>query len=227
MNKTSFRNFAASSDDDDELEAKNMHLPYAESQMTVSHIRVHIDEAFKEPKYYRAVVDRLANLTVNDQVTFYLNSKGGHLDGLIALLHAVKYTEASVMCVVVGEVLSAGSFFALSCPNVQISDNATMMVHHAQFGSAGKASDVQAHTQFTLKFCEDLFRSTYKGFLTPAEIDQCIGGKEFWFDSKEIIRRLELREKLKNKSEGSRSKRKPKANSPDTTPIVFPEIPVD
>jgi ATP-dependent protease ClpP protease subunit len=197
-------------DEDDDLEAKGKHLPYAESQMQISSIRVHLDEPVKEPSYYRAIVDRLSTLTSNDQVTFFIASPGGHLDGLVSLLHAVKYTDANVQCVIVGEALSAASFFALSCPTVAVSDNASMMVHFVQFGVSGKASDVHARTQFNMKYCENLFKETYKGFMSESEIQQCLDGKEFWFDSAEIIKRLEAREKLKNKPV---STRKPRAKT--------------
>lgn len=210
-NNTLGKNSRLDDDEDDELMAKNRYLPYSESSMQISSIRVHLDEPVKEPSYYRAIVDRLSTLGSNDQVTFFVSSPGGHLDGLISLLHAVKYTEANVSCVIVGEALSAASFFALSCPTVAVSDNASMMVHFVQFGVVGKASDIHAKTQFTLKFCEDLFRKTYTGFLTPVEIQQCLDGKEFWFDSAEIIRRLELREKHKNKH-AVNSRKKPKVN---------------
>jgi ATP-dependent protease ClpP protease subunit len=216
MNKTNKTTSRLSEDEDSELEARNRHLPYAESQIAVSSIRVHLDEAFKEPSYYRAIVDRLSNCTSNDQVTFYVSSKGGHLDGLVSLMHAVKYTEANVTCIIVGEALSAGSMFALSCPNIAVSDNATMMVHHVSFGSVGKAADVHAQTQFTLKFCEDLFKSIYQGFLTPSEIEQCLTGKELWFDSKEIIRRLEIREKFRAKPEKSASRSRKKSTAVST-----------
>lgn len=208
--KYSKRTARTAEDEDDELEAKNRHLPYAESQMTISSIRIHLDEAFKEPSYYRAVVDRLANCTENDQVTFYVSSQGGHLDGLISLMHAVKYTQANVTCIIIGEALSAGSMFAVSCPSIAVSDNASMMVHHVSFGAIGKAADVSGRTQFTLKFCEDLFRSIYEGFLTPVEIEQCLGGKEFWFNSKEIIERLTLREKHKEKAAKKTTNKLPK-----------------
>lgn len=211
-NTSSLKTFKAGDNDDDEFDPKNQILPYAESTMQVSHIRVHIDENFKGPSYYRGVVDRLSTLSSNDNVTFFISSGGGDLNGLISLLHAVKYTDANVHCIIVGEAYSAASFFALSCPNISIGENASMMVHHVTFGAVGKASDVHARTQFTLRYCEKLFRDAYEGFLTPSEIQQCLEGKEFWFDSSEIIQRLELREKHRNKPQRVR-KVKPESNS--------------
>jgi hypothetical protein len=48
--------------------------------------------------------------------------------------------------------------------------------------------------------------SVYKDFLTDKELEEVIMGKEMWFDSEEIVRRLELRAQLQEKREKAQEK---------------------
>ena len=44
-------------------------------------------------------------------------------------------------------------------------------------------------------------RKYYKDFLTEEEINQALKGADFWFDSEEVIQRLETRDKIRQESQ--------------------------
>lgn len=191
-----YKSVMKNSDDDDDENLLDKHLGYSERTKSITQIKVYLDEYIESPKYYRGVFDKVTSLDKEDQVIYYVSSRGGRMDGLITLIEANRQTEADILCVIIGECHSAASMFALSCPNISVSPYATMMVHYVSFGTGGKASDIRANVNHTLEFTEDYFREIYQGFLTEEEINTCIdSGKELWFKSDEIVQRLENRQK--------------------------------
>ncbi len=216
-----FKNFTLINkmdDEDDDLiitnPMANMHLPYYQSTQVNRCIKAYIDETVKEAKYYRQLIQVIDTLGEGDIVQLSINTYGGHLDGAIALINAMQNTDATVHSTIDGVAASAGSLIALASPSVSVSPYASMMIHAATFGAYGKQSDVISHASFVDKQVKDLMHNIYKDFLTADELSEVLMGKEMWFNSEEIIQRLERREKLiqaRNKKELAEVKRQEKA----------------
>lgn len=209
-NLNKFKNIPAltRNDDDDEEQGnnRNQHLPYFESTRTDRCIKIFLDEYIREPKYYRTVLQGIDSLGEGDVVLLSINSYGGQLDGAIAIINAIQDTDADVHASIEGVAASAASLIALAAPSISVSPYATMMVHSATFGAFGKQSDVISHASFVDKQVRGLMNSIYKDFLTDKELEEVIMGKEMWFDSEEIVRRLELRAQLQEKREKAQEK---------------------
>lgn len=209
-----YKTYKARRDTEDDLEVDS-HLGYSERTSVSTLVSIYLDEPIKEPKYYRAVVDKVMSLQEGDQLVYSISSPGGDMQGMISLIEANNNSGADILANIVGECHSTASMFALSCPNITVSPSATMMVHHVTFGAGGKSSDVQSQVKHTAEFCDNYFKDIYEGFLTESEINLCIEhGKEIWLMSEEIIQRLHNRnEYFKNKSDGE--------------PLVFPPIEIE
>lgn len=179
---------------DDFVDGKNV-LGYFMKQKVATQYTVTIDEPFVSPSYYRGIVSMLMGATEDDTVIFLINSPGGQLNGLLALVEGVKMTDATTLAVLVGECASAASMFALHCDTIFVSDNATMLCHNISYGTGGKGSDILSHVQHVSKTSEKLLRKTYEHFLSKTEIDEMINGREIYLDSDEIKQRLEQKEK--------------------------------
>lgn len=164
------------------------------AQKTLSHYTVPIDSAFTEPAYYRTVVQMLINATEYDEVAFLINSPGGSLSGLLTLLEGINMTEAGTTAVIVGEASSAASMFALSCDNILVSENATMLCHNISYGTSGKGSDVLAMVQHTTTIANKLLRKVYRHFLSEEEILEVMSGKEIYLEQEDIVARLDYRQ---------------------------------
>ena len=188
-------------DDDEEITVRGslQHLAYFESTKTNRCIKVYLDENIKEAKYYRSWLQSVDSLSEGDLILININSYGGQLDGAIAIINAIQNTDADVHASIEGVAASAASLIALAAPSISVSPYATMMVHSATFGAFGKQSDVISHASFVDKQVRTLMYSVYKDFLTDKELEEVIMGKEMWFDSEEIVRRLELRAELQEK----------------------------
>ena len=181
--------------------------------MQVRHVSISIDEEVKSPKYYRAIAEELQSLNSNDYVQFRINSPGGSLWGLITLLQAIEQTDANVLAIIEGECHSAASILALNCPNVMVSPFASMMIHNVSYGTFGKDADIVAHVSSISEYSKRLVNETYKGFLSDAEIEAVLNGKEIWLQADEIEQRLEARSKYFEKLSKPKKPRKTKVES--------------
>jgi ATP-dependent protease ClpP protease subunit len=186
--------FNDSEDDLDMLVKGSEFLSYYTQTKVQNNVEVFLDEGIREPRYYRQVIQMLGALSESDTCTFFVETPGGNADGILALCEAVDACEGQVQAIITGQASSAGSLFALRCPNVGVSPNARMMIHAASFGYGGKHMDAVRGMEFQNKWLTRVFRQAYEGFLTESEIEQCLEGKEFWFTSDEIVERLEARE---------------------------------
>lgn len=197
-----FKNFTPlnklDDDDDDNSNAMlaNQHLPHFQSTQVNRCIKAFIDEGVREAKYYRNLIHTIDSLGDDDIVWLSINTYGGHLDGAIAIINAIQNTSANVHCHIDGIAASAGSLIALASPSVSVSPYASMMIHAATFGAYGKQSDVISHASFVDKQVKGLMHDVYKDFLTDKELADVIMGKEMWFNSEEIVERLQRREQL-------------------------------
>jgi len=191
----------ASKEDDDELEAVNSepYLNYFEEHYNSTLVKFYLDEVIKSPKYYRPLIHRLGTLSQHDQVQVIVNTYGGSFDGIVALINAVQNTPAEVYCEIEGKACSAGSIFALACPNLSVGKYSSMMIHPSSFGSSGFQGNVIAHSTFIDNEVKRLYKDVYADFLTEKELEDVFLGKEFWFDYEEITRRLELRTEIQEK----------------------------
>lgn len=164
---------------------------YILKQQIVNKLVVYIDEEFREAKYYRMIVNAITDLGENDVVEFNINSSGGDLSGLVALLSAIENTEATTVAVLNGEVHSAGSMLAVSCDAVMVGSYANMLCHSVRYGVRGKAADIHAQVLHSNDYNETLMRKCYEYFLTTEETEELLKGKELWLNNEQIKERFQ------------------------------------
>lgn len=169
-------------------------LGYHEKQHTLSHITLSIDEEVKDPKYYRHVLARINDLDEADCVELVISSYGGSVDGAVSIINALRRTEAHTVAVLDGIAASAASLIALSCNEIVVSDNAKLMIHSAHGVIGGTMSNSAAYSAFMDAELRKLMTSVYLGFLTQSELEDVFKGCELWFNSDQIIERLQKRQ---------------------------------
>jgi len=205
-------------DDEDQTVSTDKYLGYFTRSIVSNCITIPIDEGVREAQYYRQVTKAIAESTERDQIEFEISSPGGLLNGLIALLTAMEKTEATTVAHINGECHSAASMLALSCDSIYVSPYSTMLVHFVQFGASGKGTDVLSHVEHMYSTSEQLFRDTYKHFLTESEITRCIEGLELWLSADDIRKRLERKFELMNK-EANKAKKAQKKTQAKSAPV--------
>jgi ATP-dependent protease ClpP protease subunit len=206
-------------EDEDESPMTERYLPFNNRLFNLRTVSFTIDEAVKEPSYYRLIVEELQELSEHDTVQVRFNSTGGRADGMVSLLEAFRMTDATVVGVIAGECHSAASILALHCDEIIVTPYSTMMCHNISYGTAGKDSDIINMVTHTSNWSKLLMQETYSGFLSPKELDELINGKELWFNAVEIGERLEKKKAFEVKAEKAavRPKRKPKETVVDTS----------
>jgi ATP-dependent protease ClpP protease subunit len=189
-------------EDGDEEEIEMIQIGASPSSMirasrhTMSSYRVYLDEGIGEPKKYRDLIDALCAAGPHDDFNLFINNGGGYLHTALSIIEAIKASQATVRAIVVGDCHSAASIITLSCNEILITDAANMMVHSASFGSGGFAHNVKHHADFSVTQLSVLFDEIYGGFLSDAELKELKTGREFWFNAKQIAKRVENRMKF-------------------------------
>lgn len=166
--------------------------PVMHSTVTTNVFDIILDDNIREPSYYRDAFQVFRQAQQGDKIRMILNNSGGRLDSAVCFVNLMKETEAEVFAILEGETHSAASIIALNAHVIQVKPYASMMIHHASFGSGGTVQNVMDHVNFTSKQTERLIRETYKFFLTESELDEVIRNREIWLTDEEIGERLDL-----------------------------------
>lgn len=166
--------------------------PVFQSSYTKHVYDIILDENIREPAYYRQALQTFKQANEGDLIRITLNNGGGRIDTALMFLHGIEETQAEVLAILEGDTHSASSMIALSCHGVEVKPFASMMVHHASFGTYNTVQNVMDHVNFTSKQTEALIRKAYKYFLTETEIEEVIRNREIWLTHEEIGDRLDI-----------------------------------
>lgn len=158
------------------------------------HYTITITDDVDKPSTYDDVAALLLQAEEGDTVDLIVASDGGYLESFNIIRNALGMTQAEVTGLLLGGAHSAGSAIFLSCHNFLVGEGATMMIHQPSYGTGGTTRNIQSHVDFATKQNDRWVRSVYKHFLSEAEIESVIQGKEIWLDQEEISARLEARE---------------------------------
>jgi len=180
---------------------------------------VFFDEDIGAPSTYRELIHLLYLAEEFDQFIFIINSSGGDLDGALSIIEACKATNANVRAIITGKCHSAASIIALNCNGVMVTESAHSLIHTASYGAYGSTGQVKSNVDFSTKQIKQILENTYGGFLTPTEILDVHKGVEFWFDAKEIKKRLENKSKFLQLTVNSKKRKRPGAEVNSDKPV--------
>jgi ATP-dependent Clp protease protease subunit len=159
-------------------------------------IDYYLDDVIEDVSEYRDILHVLRDANQNDIVRIFVDTPGGYLDTALAFIDAFENTDAELVIVVTGKAYSAGSLIALAglkYGQLAVGNRARFMLHSGKFGSSGSESEVEANTKNTLSLARDLKKEFYTGFLTTEEMKLLDVGQDYYFDTKESIKRIENR----------------------------------
>ena len=191
MSKYGKHNTVKMNTEEDQEQSNDKFLGYHERVHPVSHVSISLDEDIKEPKYYRHVAARLSDLDESDCVELVINSYGGSVDGAVTIINALNRTDAHTVAVLDGVGASAASLIALTCNEVVVSENARLMIHSASGVTGGTMGNTAAYSAFIDAELRKLMTKVYLGFLTEDELEDVFKGCEMWFNSEQIVERLQ------------------------------------
>jgi ATP-dependent protease ClpP protease subunit len=154
----------------------------------------------EHPEEYTDWFETIRHASQNDIIKIHINSPGGVLTSATQLMRCLQETEATVICSVEGECMSAATMIFLQADIVEISDHSMFMFHNYSGGTFGKGGEMMDQLQYERMWSEKMLRTVYEDFLTEEEIDLMLNNKDIWMTGEEVTERMELKaEKLKIK----------------------------
>ena len=154
-----------------------------------------IDEASEYANWF----DVIRNAGPNDILIFHLNSPGGDLFTAIQFMRIIKECQGTTVASIEGACMSAATLIFLGCDAFEVSDHSSFMIHNYSGGTFGKGGEMTSQIEFERTWSYNLLHDIYKDFLTKAEIDSVLDGKDIWLASAQIIERLNKREMIRKK----------------------------
>ena len=133
----------------------------------------------------------LKQATQNDVVSIYFNTPGGNMATAFEFIDHMSDCQAPILGIIGLDCASAGTAIALACDGWRVSDFSTFMVHSFSYGAYGHATAVETQGSFNSALNEKFVRSTYKDFLTEAEIVDVIKGVDLLIKPEDLATRLE------------------------------------
>lgn len=152
-------------------------------------IIINIDNEIIEPSKYRDVYDTLYKADVGDTVIIVLNTVGGYLATQNQIINNLLDTKAKTKAII-HEASSVGSAIALACDEIEVKKFGYMFIHNAFAGAIGKMNEIEIRIEHLKEWIHTAFTELYQGFLTDIELKQVFEGKDFYFNKKEIEKRL-------------------------------------
>lgn len=154
---------------------------------------IYLFGVIEEAAQFTSAIEVMAAASERDEVIIHLSTDGGSLDATDTFLASMAACEANVVIKASGGVHSAGTLILLHADEFYLSENCNFLLHNGGAGAGGKFSDFKAQSLHTVGYMERVLRKTYKHFLTEAELDALMDGKDYWLDSEEFAERFENR----------------------------------
>jgi len=124
----------------------------------------------------------------NDPIFIVINSWGGGVSALFAMLDAIKAVKSEIHTIVLGEADSSAAVLASSGVKRYIGENSRTMIHEVSTWVIGKISEMEEDLKDAKVIQDKLvdILATNTGH-TASEIDDLIYKTDVWMDAKESV----------------------------------------
>lgn len=155
--------------------------------------KLYISGAIRQPEEYIDMFEVIRNAGEQDMIYLHINSEGGSLFTAIQFLRVLGETKAMVVASVEGLCMSAATIIFMAAKNHEITNHSMFMFHNYSNKVEGKGGELFDHIVHARTWGEKLLRDVYASFLTEAEIQIILDGKDLYMTSEEVAQRLEKR----------------------------------
>jgi len=162
---------------------------------TYSQYHIYICHDIQDAYHYIEIFNLLRDAKKEDAFHFYINNNGGNFWTLVQFVNNILASPAYTVGHLEGIAASAASMLFLACKEYDIKPYSSLMIHNYSSAISGKGGDLNEYVQFSESFIQNFYKNIYAGFLSKNELDQVFAGKDFWFNSAEIYKRLKNRHK--------------------------------
>jgi len=151
--------------------------------------KLFINDFGEEGKGLHKILDRLQNGEETDQLEFHIASNGGYVSEGIQFYNVINsmYKERSTAFLSHG--YSMGALLFLMCNQRIVYEHSDFMVHSYAGGAYGKREDMINQLEHSDKQLKKFFKKLMTPYFSDKEIDKINKGKDYWMDSKELLKR--------------------------------------
>lgn len=120
-------------------------------------------------------------------IHLYVNSPGGHISGMLAIIDTMNHIKPDVSTICVGMAASAGAWIlAAGAKGKRFAlPNATVMLHQPLGGAQGQASDIEITAKNILKTRDLMVKMLVKNTGKSAEQVRKDIDRDYWLDAEE------------------------------------------
>jgi ATP-dependent protease ClpP protease subunit len=152
---------------------------------------IYLSSPIVEAHAYDELCHLLRRTDEDVSVTMYINSNGGDLYGGMAIIHAMRDCRAPIKTVLQPVAMSMAALIFLAGDEHDVPSTSYLMLHHFRDGAMeGKANEILAELDASIRWFETVVREVCSGFLSEREIRALLAGKDFWFQAGEMSERL-------------------------------------
>lgn len=161
---------------------------------TVKNYRVFITEFAEGDTKIHDIWNRLLSGGKNDTLELRISSCGGAVTECQQFVNLIrnKFNKRTTTYID-SHASSAGAVVFCSGDKRVVFENSRIMLHNYSGGYGGKYRDVKDRLDFDeehiIGFLKSVIKVGPKGFLTKSEFNAMVNGKNFWFNSEEMLKR--------------------------------------
>lgn len=153
--------------------------------------KIRIARPITEIDDFEEEIMALEEASDHDVVFIQLSSPGGSLETCDFLCRRMNECSAPIVVEIGMTCASAASALMLQATDWIIDDSSTAMVHACSYSPGwGKEFDVRTSVSYTERLNREWIERTYSGFLTDAELQQVLDGKDLYFFADDLRERL-------------------------------------
>jgi ATP-dependent protease ClpP protease subunit len=132
--------------------------------------------------------DKLRSAEPHSELEIHISSDGGNFYELVEFYNLLKPKFSNIVTFL-NRGYSAGSMMFLIGDERIVYEHSDFMGHSYSVYSYGKREDMLNQTMHRDKMITDFFNKMYSPYFSKKEIKQINKGKDFWIDSKEMLKR--------------------------------------
>lgn len=151
--------------------------------------RIEIDNVIECVSQFSTAIQVLENAKDDDEIVIMLQTDGGSVNAGEAFIHAMRKCNAPIHIVATGGVHSMGTHILLEADSLELSHGFNALIHCGSDGAYGSVNEYRAKSKFDAEFRDRQFREAYEGFLSNAEIEAALEGKDIWLDAEGWLER--------------------------------------
>ena len=175
---------------DDDIEETNSKFKCVEEIISNKKILFYLNDDVSDSKDYVDLLHKLNTANPATEIIIHINNFGGYVHTAIQLFNSIKNSDAIVTTFLEGVACSAASVIFLAGDKIKVHPTCTLMIHSPSGWEGGKLHEKILAIEYDKEYYKKVFNRIYGNFLTKKEIKESLNGKDFWFESDEIKKRL-------------------------------------